>query len=173
MVQGQTSRETGSDFIEVLLNDHRTVKGLFEQLVASQEASESAGLLEELKGLLTVHNATEENLIYPAVRFLASRPRDAETLYHQQDEAEAGLWELDGLLKGSLEGPDFAERARALQKAVLAHIRKEEETEFPHLRETLSAADLQTISSDVAAFRAKFGGAAMANGARKGEPAAV
>ena len=146
---------TGADAIDILLNDHKLVKQLFEELAAST-SGERATILEQLKALLTVHNATEENLVYPAVRFLAARPRDAETLYHQQDEAEAGLWAIDATIKGLVEGDDVADQIDVLHKAVLAHVRKEEETEFPHLRKTLDNDTLRQLTADVRAFRNNF-----------------
>ena len=146
---------TGDDAIEILLNDHERVKRLFDELAASDTAGR-ATVLEQLKALLTVHNATEENLVYPAIRFVAARPRDAETLYHQQDEAEWSLWSIDATLKGVLDGDDADEQIQTLHKAVLAHIRKEEETEFPHLREALEDGELAQLTDDVRAFRNTF-----------------
>jgi hemerythrin superfamily protein len=162
MVNGNTATAqssgvatNGNDAIEILLNDHKVVKSLFEQL-ASSESGERAAVLEQLKALLTVHNATEENLVYPAIRFVASRPRDAETLYHQQDEAEAALWSIDATIKGVVDGDDPDDQIRTLQKAVLAHVRKEEETEFPHLRDALKGNALRQLTKDVKEFRSKF-----------------
>jgi hemerythrin superfamily protein len=145
----------GDDAIAILLNDHEVVKSLFGEL-ASAESTERATVLEQLKAVLTVHNATEENLVYPAIRFVAARRRDAETLYHQQDEAEAALWSIDATLKGLIKGDDVDEQILTLQKAVLAHVRKEEETEFPHLRDALKGKALQQLTDDVRAFRSNF-----------------
>ena len=145
----------GNDAIEILLNDHKVVKSLFDQL-ASAASSDRASVLEQLKALLTVHNATEENLVYPAIRFIAARPRDAETLYHQQDAAEAGLWCIDATIKGLVEGDDVDDQIQTLQKAVLAHVRKEEETEFPHLRKALQGNALEQLTDDVRTFRSNF-----------------
>ena len=94
--------------------------------------------------------------MYPAIRFVAARPRDAETLYHQQDEAEAGLWSIDATIKGVFEGDDVDEQIKTLQKAVLAHVRKEEETEFPHLRDALEGDALKRLTEDVRTFRNNF-----------------
>ncbi len=143
------------DAIDILLNDHVLVKGLFEQLVSS-DADERVAVLEQLKALLTVHNATEENLIYPTIRFVAARSRDAGTLYHQQDDAEAGLWLIDATIKGLVDGDDVDDQIQILKKAVLAHIRKEEETEFPHLRKALRGSALRLLTDDVRAFRTNF-----------------
>lgn len=146
----------GKDAIEILENDHVAVKELFAQLADGGASDNRAATLEQLKALLTVHNATEENLVYPAVRFAAGRPREADTLYHQQDEAEAALWQIDSMMKGTLDDSDLDEKIAVLQKAVLAHVRKEEETEYPHLRESLKSDGLQQLTDAVRQFRSQF-----------------
>jgi hemerythrin superfamily protein len=145
----------GNDAIEILLNDHKIVKQLFEELTGAT-SDQQATVLEQLKALLIVHNATEENLVYPAIRFVAARPRDAETLYHQQDEAEATLWSIDATIKGLVDGDDVDDQVQTLHKAVLAHVRKEEETEFPHLREALAGSALKQLTDEVRTFRSNF-----------------
>ncbi len=154
MQNGNTA--TAADAIEILENDHQAIKDLFAQLVGATQSNERARILEQLKAILTVHCATEENLVYPAVHVAASRARDADTLYHQQDEAKVGIWKLDSMLKGTLDEGDFATQAEELQKAVLAHVRKEEETEFPHLRESLKGKGLTQLTEAVREFRSEF-----------------
>lgn len=146
----------GNDAIEILESDHRIIKELFSRLVSASDPSEQSLVLDKLKAILTVHNATEENLVYPAVRVAASRAKDADTLYHQQDEAKVGIWKLDAILTGSLKDEDFGKHSTELQDAVLAHVRKEEETEFPHLRESLKGKGLTHLTEAVREFRAKF-----------------
>jgi hemerythrin superfamily protein len=141
--------------IDILLQDHQAVKRLFAQLT-SGGADARLSILQQLKVLLTVHNATEENLVYPAIRVLAERPQDADTLYHQQDEAKVGIWELDSMLKGELRSADFDARAAELRDAVLAHIEKEEETEFPRLAEALAGRGGQELTAAVRELRANF-----------------
>ena len=146
----------GNDAIEILENDHRVIKELFSRLVAASQSSEQTLVLDKLKAILTVHNATEENLVYPALRVAASRAKDADALYHQQDEAKVGIWKLDAILKGSLKNEDFGKHAKELREAVLAHVRKEEETEFPHLRESLKGNGLTQLTEAIREFRGKF-----------------
>jgi hemerythrin superfamily protein len=152
----QANTKISGDAIAILENDHDVIKELFAQLVSATESGERSNLLEKLKAILTVHNATEENLVYPAVRVAASRPKDSDTLYHQQDEAKVAVWKLDQMLQGTLDEGDFAGQAEELQKAVLAHVRKEEETEFPHLRESLKGKGLTKLTDAVREFRSEF-----------------
>ena len=141
---------SGNDAIEILENDHVRIKELLAGLVAAGEPDERATILEELKALLTIHTATEENLVYPAVRFLAKRPAESDKLYHQQDEAKVAVWEIDSLADA---GDDFTAQAEKLQSAVLAHIRKGEETEFPHLRSSVDSDGLRDLTAKLREFR--------------------
>ncbi len=144
----------GEDAFEILENDHDAVKELFAQL--SDAAGDRAAILLELKGILTVHNATEENIVYPALRFLAARGTDSDKLYHQQDEAEAALWKIDAMVNGDLEDASLEQSITDLQAAVLTHIRKEEQTEFPHLRDALKGEAGRRLTESVRRFREQF-----------------
>ena len=154
VVEANGIATTGNDAIEILEHDHERVKALFEELAAAG-TSDRPAILEQLKAVLTVHCATEENLVYPAVRVAAGRRKDADTLYHQQDEAKVGIWQIDAILKGTIKG-DADTHIDELQSAVLAHVRKEEETEFPHLRDALKGKGLSQLTADVREFRATF-----------------
>jgi hemerythrin superfamily protein len=139
----------GNDAVEILENDHRRIKALLSELAEGDEANRAA-TLDELKALLTIHNASEENLVYPAIRVIGRHPGQSDTLYHQQDEAKVAVWELDML---SEDGRDFEARAKKLQSAVLAHIKKEEEHEFPHLREAAGEEALQELTGALRELR--------------------
>lgn len=149
--QNSESTAVGNDAIEILLNDHTKVKGLLNQLPDAQ-GSRRKDVLEQLKGLLTVHNASEENLVYPAIRELAKRPMHASQLYHQQDEAKVAVWELDM----HPDDPAFSEKATKLRAAVLAHVGQEEEHEFPHLRDALEPQQMQELTEKLRKFRQEF-----------------
>jgi len=124
---------TGRDAIDILLEDHRQIEALMNQIAQTSASypTQRAQLLQQLADLLTVHNATEENLIYPAIRNIANLPSDATTLYQQQDQAKVFVFELDQLSKSD---PDWGSRFSTLQNAVLAHVAQEENTDFPSLR---------------------------------------
>lgn len=107
-----------------------------DQILASGDPAEREHLLRELSNALTIHNANEENIVYPAIREVADRPDDAALLYHQQDEAKVAIWGLMSLPK---EGPDFTRRFTELRNAILTHIRQEEAIDFPAVRAALGS----------------------------------
>ena len=92
----------GNDAVEILENDHEVIKELLDQLTSATN-SKRADVLELLKGVLTIHNATEENLVYPAINKVAGSKLESQHLYHETAEADVLFFELDGLLK---EGND-------------------------------------------------------------------
>lgn len=142
----------GADPIEILINDHRIVKGVLEELPTAV-GSQRTDLLERLKALLTIHNATEENLVYPAIHEIALRPVHAGQLYHQQDDAKIIVWKLERFVEQDAE---FRQLATKLRDAVLAHAKHEEETEFPKLREAADPEQMAALASAVREFRASF-----------------
>jgi hemerythrin superfamily protein len=142
----------GTDAIAILENDHKVVKQLLDELTQTS-GNERTAVLERLKAVLTIHTATEENLVYPAIQELAKRPIHAGQLYHQQDEAKVVVWELGMMDQGD---PGFQSKATKLREAVLAHAQREEESEFPHLREAVDAGGLAKLTADVRRFRNSF-----------------
>jgi hemerythrin superfamily protein len=104
---------------------------------------------------LTIHNATEENLVYPALNKMASSKMESDHLYHETAEADVLLFELDTLLK---EGDDetFDEKAEKFQQAVLHHIQEEEQKALPRLEENADAETNEQLAESVREFRSSL-----------------
>ncbi len=145
---------TGGNAIDILLEDHRKIKALMNQIAQTSAGNptQRAQLLQQLADLLTVHNSTEENLVYPAIRDIAARPNDAAMLYHQQDEAKIIVFELDQLSKSD---PRWSSRFATLHSAVLAHVAQEENIDFPHLR-TAAGPKLAELTTKVRQLRSHW-----------------
>ncbi len=142
----------GNDAIAILVNDHQRIKQLLRQLTDGPEAQRSE-TLETLKETLTVHNATEENLVYPAIREIAGRKMHANELYHETAEADVALWQLSMM---SPQDGTFTSTATKARDAIEKHISSEEDSEFPHLRDSADPAQQQKLTSEVKKFRDRF-----------------
>jgi hemerythrin superfamily protein len=125
------AQSSNADIIGLLEREHRAAKGLMDGIAGSTNTSERQRLFEKLVDALTIHNATEENIIYPALRSVAHRSSDATTLYHQQDDAKVMIWDMTALPKDDAR---FTTRFRELRSAFLAHVRQEERVDFPAVR---------------------------------------
>lgn len=151
----QTFPARGKNAVEILLNDHTTIKRLLAELADAREPEERRTTLEQLKALLTVHNATEENLVYPAIALVAHDKRESTHLYEETAAADVLLFQLDTMLK-STEDESFAEKAREFQSAVLEHIDDEETSAFPHLQESAKPEQEEMLTESVREFRDSF-----------------
>ncbi len=142
---------SGNDAVEILENDHEVIKGLLDQLTSAAN-SKRAEVLELLKGVLTIHNATEENLVYPAINKVAGGKLESQHLYHETAEADVLFFELDALLK---EGDDeqFARKAVKFREAVLDHIDEEENKAFPRLEENADPQNAAALTESMREFR--------------------
>lgn len=142
----------GTDAIEILKSDHVLIKSLLAQLTSPNANGSSAMLLEQLKSVLTLHNAVEENLVYPAIALVAGRRMQSQNLYHETAAADLMVFELDQLAH---EGNDkkFKRRAKQLQDAILEHISDEEDKAFVQLQKHADPEEQQLLTTKVREFR--------------------
>jgi hemerythrin superfamily protein len=128
----QVSLPNGApDVLALLESEHRAALGLIDRIIASNDGQQRGDLLRALGDALTIHNANEENIIYPAIREAAHKPEDAAMLYHQQDESKIVIARLMLTPKDS---PAFVDGVKSLRTALAAHIHQEETVDFPAVR---------------------------------------
>jgi len=144
----------GNDAVEILENDHNVIKDLLAQLTSASN-SQRMEVLEQLKGVLTIHNATEENLVYPAINKVAGSKMESQHLYHETAEADVLLFELDTLLKQG-EDDEFARKAEKFHEAVLHHIDEEENKAFPRLEENADPESAAQLADSMRTFRSSL-----------------
>ena len=147
---------TGNDTVKILKNDHTLIKGMLNDLAAATDNASRKQILEKAKPVLTVHNATEENLVYPALQKIAGQKRESEHLYEETAQADVLVYELDAMLKSGDDG-SFVETAQKLRDAVFEHIEDEETTAFPELQEKASPSQFESLTDAVREFRATLG----------------
>ena len=144
----------GDDTVEILTNDHDVIKGLLRDLIEA-DASDREGVLERLKGVLTIHNATEENLVYPALNKAAGSRVESQHLYHETAEADVLLFELATMLQEG-EADDFDAKAEKFAGAIAHHIEEEENKAFPRLRDNVELEQAEMLTDSVRTFRASL-----------------
>jgi hemerythrin superfamily protein len=141
----------GTDAVEILTNDHNVIKTLLIDLTEANSTHRKE-ILEQLVGVLTIHNATEENLVYPALSQMAGSKLESQHLYHETAEADKLLFELDSMLKAHDES-DFNAKAEKFAEAVRHHIEEEEQKAFPRLRENTEPRHNEALADSVKQFR--------------------
>lgn len=140
------------DAIELLLNDHRLIDGLAEQLDTTDDPDEIARLYAQIVEELIAHEAAEQEVVFPAFQAMLEAADD-DTVAHRMGEHE----ELNDMLAEMRTlAPDcfaFIKRGSALLLEVKGHFEREEESVFARMRASFSADELAEMGSQVLAAK--------------------
>lgn len=129
------------DAIAILETDHRAVERLFEEVQGGSAGKDD--VVERIVRELSIHDAVERELLYPAVREKLAGQGDA-LAEHSLDDHEA----VASLLAEIESAGDVAARDRLLQQLmadVREHVEEEEREIFPQLRAVMSPAALDDL----------------------------
>ncbi len=129
------------DVVDLILNDHREVERMFDQL--QSEPAARANLVPVLTTLLIAHSRAEEAEVYPAAKDEAG---ESEQVEHSQQEHLLADKLLQRLSATDPTSPAFEGVLRELIDAVTHHIEEEESTVLPGLRERLDPARLGELA---------------------------
>jgi hemerythrin superfamily protein len=142
----------GSTVQEIIENDHNVIKALLDSLTHASVRERRMEIVKQLQAALTIHNAMEENLVYPALDKVAGHMLESQKLYHETASADILLFQIDTMLK---EGDDakFGEKAEKLHDAVFAHIEAEEGKALPHLSKGAETSESRMLLESVREFR--------------------
>ncbi|HDS1737358.1 MULTISPECIES: hemerythrin domain-containing protein [Pseudomonas] len=133
--------------IELLVNDHKTVKKLLEELSATTERAlkKRAELLARLEHELQVHTAIEEDILYPALK-QAGDKEDAKMYYEAKEEHRTvDALVLPDLLHTQPDTLEFSGRVKVLKELLEHHIEEEESELFPRAKELFDKAMLDKL----------------------------
>ncbi len=142
------------DAIELLTQDHMTVKELFAQF---ERLGEDAGprkkkIVERLIRELAIHSAIEEAIFYPTVRDTA-RVVQAEEIEDQilesLEEHHVVKWTLSELEKMEPGQERYDAKVKVLTESVLHHAEEEETELFPKVRQILAEEELDALGDEL------------------------
>lgn len=118
------------DVVTAIMNDHRVLEGLFEELKSGDE--DRAVLIAEIKARLYAHSRAEERYVYPAL----ARLRPSQVVQHGVEEHR----EADDKL-AELQAASEDDSSRALKEfidAVSRHVDEEESELLPAIKAAMS-----------------------------------
>ncbi len=124
------------DAIELLKQDHETVRELFAAIEAAAGARDRADLFAELKRTLDVHERLEEDVFYPAARDAGEEAAEIVNQSHEQHAEVDELIEEMSALDESDE--EWLDHLAALKEMVDHHVDIEEDVLFPLVQEALA-----------------------------------
>ncbi len=133
--------------IELLKNDHVTVKDLLTQLSESTQRAvkKRTELLGKLEMELAIHTAIEEQILYPAYREAGGK--EEEKMYHEAKEEHRTVDSLvlPDLLNTDPGTVEFAARVKVCQELLEHHIEEEEQEMFPQAEKLLGKTRLKEL----------------------------
>lgn len=143
---------TAGDWMAQVKAQHAAIDAAFQRAKATRDndAAGRTAALMDLAGLLTGHSIAEEVALYPGVALVANDRGGSDKLYVDQQHAKVMVAMIDNMPK---TGPAFGVKIRELEDAVKAHVRDEEEREYPALMRAADAAQNAKMTAD---FRREF-----------------
>jgi hemerythrin superfamily protein len=138
------------DVVDLIMQDHREVERIFEELRSSPE--KRPGLVPVLVTLLTAHSRAEEAEVYPVARDEAGAADDVEHSQEEHLQADKLLARLAGT---DPDSPEFEPALSELVEAVTHHVEEEESRVLPDMRSGLSESRLQELADSFAKSRAQ------------------
>jgi hemerythrin superfamily protein len=142
------------DAIELLTQDHQTVKELFEQYEALSDRSLASKRKLALKICLELskHAMAEEEIFYPAVR---EASRENEDLIDEAIVEHASAKDLIAQIVAMAPGEDLYDaKVKVLSEQIEHHVQEEEDEIFPKARE--AELDLLAMGGQIAARKAEI-----------------
>ncbi|MGH8544554.1 MAG: hemerythrin domain-containing protein [Gammaproteobacteria bacterium] len=139
------------DALELLKEDHQTVKQLFEEAEGTEDQKEKEDLFEEIKTELETHTYIEETVFYPAMQKLEELKDMVMESIEEHKQVKTLLREIDNLKSDSEK---FEPKLKVLKDNVEHHAEEEEEGKmFPKIREIVGQQDLEALGNELEAAK--------------------
>src|SRR5688572_22485970 len=136
---------------QLLKNDHKIVSGLFDQ-IESASGQAKTQLFTRLKSELDVHALIEEKIFYPA---LENKKESREITLEAYEEHKVVKDLLAELANGSSANEEWDAKLKVLRENVDHHVEEEEGELFDKADDVLSDEDLDRISEQMEAEKAR------------------
>ena len=146
------SRRKGRDVdaIGLLKDDHEKMKSLLKELeeAAEQGSPEREQLFATVKEELTVHEAIEEEIFYPALK---ERPKAKDIVleaYEEHGVVDLVMAEIEGL---SFDDERWTAKFTVMKENIEHHIEEEEKEMFKQARDVFGKEELEDLGSRMTA----------------------
>ena len=142
-------RESAVNVIDLLKEDHRKVKGLFEKFKAANATSRQSIADEALQDL-EIHTKIEDSIVYPAIREAIDEEEMMDEAKEEHHVVGLLIKELRKM-KATAEG--YHAKFTVLSELVEHHIEEEESEMLPQAEESL---DLEDLGKQVMEMKARL-----------------
>ena len=144
--------------IDLLLEDHKRVKAILNQLSDSTERAvkKRTELLNKLEMEITIHTRLEEEILYPV--FKKAGGKEQAVMYHEAKEEHRTVDSLvlPDLKKTAPDSLEFSGRVKVVKELLEHHIEEEETEMFPQARKLLGKAVLDELGKQMEAMKTEY-----------------
>jgi hemerythrin superfamily protein len=139
------------DALELLKEDHRKVKELFEKAEATEDDKEKKRIFSEIQSELETHARIEENVFYPAMEKHEGLKELVLESIEEHRQIKTLLKEIDNL---KADSEKLEPKLSVLMENVEHHAEEEEEGKmFPKIRQICSQQDLEELGQELEAAK--------------------
>jgi iron-sulfur cluster repair protein YtfE (RIC family) len=143
---GTVRGRLGADPFDQLIQDHRRILSILDQMIWEDATTRRGKLFLQLKRTLAKHAMAEEDVVYPLLIEGRLSDDDVKHLYEEHADIKISLFRLERMLKNK---EDWTSTVRDLRELVQKHAREEEEIEFPKLRMASDRRHKGTIAGQI------------------------
>ena len=138
--------------LELLKQDHRKVKELFDQAKAAADDKQRKQIFDRIDTELTIHAHIEETLFYPEMQQYEELKDMVEEALQEHQEVATLLDEIETMEPNDDEFPPSLEE---LMKTVERHVQEEEDEMFPQVHELCDEATLEKLGQQLESAKGK------------------
>jgi iron-sulfur cluster repair protein YtfE (RIC family) len=141
--------------IELLKQDHETVRKLLDQLSSTTERAVKTRqeLLHRIEQELTVHTQLEEQIFYPAYKQAGGKDAAIMDAEAREEHRTVEALVLPDLLKTDPASIPFTGRVKVLKELLEHHIEEEEGELFPEADKLLGKPRLEELGAEMEAMK--------------------
>jgi hemerythrin-like domain-containing protein len=138
------------DAIGLLEDDHEKMKSLLKELeeAAEQGSPEREQLFATVKEELTVHEAIEEEIFYPALKEHPKAKDIVLEAYEEHGVVDLVMAEIEGL---SFDDERWTAKFTVMKENIEHHIEEEEKEMFKQARDVFGKEELENLGSRMTA----------------------
>jgi hemerythrin superfamily protein len=138
------------DAIQLLMDDHRKVKTLLEQIESTTErgVKTRTELFAQIKQELTIHEIIEEEIFYPALK---EHPKATEIVLEGYEEHHVVDLLMGELSELPVDDETWGAKAKVMKENIEHHVEEEEGEMFEKARQVFDAEELARLGEVMAA----------------------
>ena len=138
------------DAIQLLMDDHRKVKTLLEQIESTTErgVKTRTELFAQIKQELRVHEIIEEEIFYPALK---EHPKATEIVLEGYEEHHVVDLLMGELSELPVDDETWGAKAKVMKENIEHHVEEEEGEMFEKARQVFDAEELTRLGEVMAA----------------------